>query len=85
MFGGGLPMSLFDDLEEAEGANPHSSGPCSLCDALGRMEPEAADRVRAVVGGRTIGTEKLAAILNKNGFPTGRRAIMRHQKENHSD
>lgn len=75
-------MSLLDDLGEAESKNNHKDD-CNLCAQLDRMEPDAAERVRAIVRGRTIGTEKLAAILVKNGYPAGRRAIQRHQRENH--
>lgn len=75
-------MSLLEDLGEAEAANQHGRG-CNLCTMLDQMEPEAAERVRAVVRGRTIGSEKLAAILSRNGYPAGRRAIKRHQMEDH--
>lgn len=75
-------MSLLEDLDQAESVNSKMPG-CNVCRALDEMSPEVAERVRAVIAGRTIGTEKLAAILVKNGYPAGRRAIQRHQRENH--
>ena len=75
-------MALLEDLGQAERENKRDG--CNLCRVLDQMSPEEAEAVRAVVGGRTIGTEKLAAILKQNGYPAGRRAIQRHQRENHA-
>jgi hypothetical protein len=75
-------MSLLDDLGEAQSKNPHRSD-CNMCAALDQMSPEEAEGVREVLAGRTIGTEKLAAILVNNGYPAGRRAIKRHLQEEH--
>lgn len=77
-------MSEFDllgDLAEAEGANIHARD-CQVCAALQVMSESAAEGVERALAG-TIGERKLAAILTKNGYPTGRRAVRNHRLEGH--
>jgi hypothetical protein len=75
-------MSLLDDLNEGERANRYVRT-CQACDAIQAAPDDARDAlIRALAG--TIGEEKLAKILNKNGFKVGRRAIARHRREEHS-
>lgn len=70
---------LLEDLAEAERANIHARS-CQVCDHLAVMSPDAhAALSRALAG--TIGVQTLADILTRNGYPTGRRAIMRHRKD----
>lgn len=73
---------LLSELAAAEGANQHSR-PCQVCQALESMSDQAKTGViRALAG--TIGERKLAEILTRNGYPTGRRAVVRHRQEGHS-
>lgn len=85
-------MSDQDMISELEALTSKTS--CQVCDALSRMSPQAADVIREALGrgGRPgggslpgiIGGEKLAAILTKYGYPTGKRAVLRHRSEGHS-
>lgn len=73
--------NLLAELNEAEQANIHAR-PCQVCEHLERMpESVKAGVLRALSG--TIGQEKLAAILTKNGYPTGWRAVAKHRREDH--
>lgn len=74
--------TLLSELAEAEDANQHAR-PCQVCEALGCMSEQAKSGVLRALAG-TIGEEKLAAILTRNGYPTGRRAVKRHRLEGHS-
>jgi len=74
--------ALLADLAEGELANPHAR-PCQVCEALGNMSDQAKSGVQRALAG-TIGEAKLAEILTRNGYPTGRRAIARHRSEGHS-
>ena len=69
---------LFADIEAAEKANG-SVISCQVCDGLALMSPETKARVESALAG-TIGERKLADILTRNGYPTGRRAIYYHRK-----
>lgn len=74
--------SLLADLAEGEHANQHARS-CQVCSALASMSDQAKTGVvRALAG--TIGERKLADILTRNGYPTGRRAVTRHRQEGHS-
>lgn len=73
---------LLKDLGIAEQANGHARN-CQICDALEAMTNEARSGVERALAG-TIGERKLAEILTRNGYPTGRRAISRHRLEGHS-
>lgn len=73
---------LLADLEDAEGANQHAR-PCQVCEALSSMSDQAKSGVLRALAG-TIGEERLAAILTRNGYPTGRRAVKRHRREDHT-
>jgi len=74
--------SLIKDLETAEGANQHAR-PCQVCEALEFMGSQARSSVERALAG-TIGERKLSEILTANGYPTGRRAVVRHRSEGHS-
>lgn len=73
---------LIEALAEAEGANMHSRL-CQVCSALETMSERARDSTERALAG-TIGEVKLAAILTKSGYPTGRRAVSRHRSEGHT-
>lgn len=73
---------LLADLGDAEQANQHAR-PCQVCDALSAMSDQAKSGVQRALAG-TIGERKLAEILTRNGYPTGRRAVTRHRLEGHS-
>jgi hypothetical protein len=73
---------LLAELASAEGANMHSR-PCQVCRALESMSDHAKSGVvRALAG--TIGERTLAEILTRNGYPTGRRAVATHRREDHT-
>lgn len=74
--------ALLEDLAVAEQANQHAR-PCQVCEALSDMSDQAKSGVLRALAG-TIGEAKLAEILTRNGYPTGRRAIARHRLEGHS-
>lgn len=74
-------MTLLDDLAQAEGENMHSRG-CQACEVLDAVPESEREGVRRALAG-TIGERKLADILTRNGYPTGRRAINRHRLEGH--
>jgi hypothetical protein len=69
---------LLADLTEAEDSNQHAR-PCQVCVALSRMSDLARERVEQALAG-TIGERKLAEVLTRNGYPTGRRAVAAHRK-----
>lgn len=73
---------LLADLGEAEDANMHGRE-CQVCQALPHMTESARAGVERALAG-TIGEQKLADILTRNGYPTGRRAVKRHRLEGHS-
>jgi hypothetical protein len=73
---------LLADLAKGEDANMHGR-PCQVCLALAQMSEQAKSGVLRALAG-TIGSEKLADILTRNGYPTGRRAVKRHRTEGHS-
>ena len=73
---------LLEELGAAENDNMHGR-PCQVCQALPQMsESGRAGTERALAG--TIGEQKLADILTRNGYPTGRRAVRRHRQEGHT-
>ena len=74
--------TLLDDLFAAENANQHAR-PCQVCDALTGMSESAREGVERALSG-TIGERKLAEILTRNGYPTGRRAVATHRQEGHT-
>lgn len=74
-------MSLLDDLAEAADGNMHQR-PCQACQALDAMPESEQAAVRQALAG-TIGERKLAEILTRHGYPTGRRAVNRHRLEGH--
>lgn len=72
---------LLADLADAEDANIHSRQ-CQVCLALRGMTELAREGVERALAG-TIGERKLAEILTRNGYPTGRRAVATHRREGH--
>jgi hypothetical protein len=74
--------TLLKDLAAAEDANQHAR-PCQVCEAVSSMSDQAKSGVLKALAG-TIGEAKLAEILTRNGYPTGRRAVKRHRMEGHS-
>lgn len=74
-------QAMLADLREAEVANVHGRE-CQVCQALGRMPESVKPGVLRALSG-TIGQDKLASILTKNGYPTGWRAVARHRREGH--
>lgn len=74
-------MSLLDDLEQAEDDNTFAR-PCQACQALAAVPESEREALRRALAG-TIGERKLAEILTRNGYPTGRRAVNRHRLEGH--
>lgn len=73
---------LVADIEAAEVANMHGRS-CQVCDALSAMSDLAQSTIERALAG-TIGEHKLAMILTKNGYPTGRRAVAKHRQEGHT-
>lgn len=74
--------ALFTELEQAEVENTRAR-PCQACVALSQMGDRAkASTERALAG--TIGQNKLADILTRNGYKVGARAIIRHRREGHT-
>lgn len=73
---------LLADLEAAEDANIHGRA-CQVCSALGSMSEQARSAIERALAG-TIGERKLAEILTRNGYPTGRRAVATHRREDHT-
>ena len=73
--------ALLAELGTAEAANQHGR-PCQVCSALGQMSDSARGGVERALAG-TIGARKLAEILTRNGYPTGRRAVFNHRNEGH--
>lgn len=74
--------SLLSDIASAELANMHGAL-CQVCTALLKMEDRALEGVERALAG-TIGERKLAEILTRNGYPTGRRAVANHRREAHT-
>jgi len=74
--------ALLAELEQAENANPYSR-PCQVCAALDQMSDQVKTSVEKALAG-TIGKNKLAVILTRNGYPTGWRAVVRHRLEGHT-
>ena len=75
-------VGLLADLVAGEDANQHARQ-CQVCSAIASMSDQAKSGVLRALAG-TIGEEKLAAILTRNGYPTGRRAVKRHRREDHT-
>jgi len=73
---------LLAALGEAEVANMHARD-CQVCRAITSMSESARAGVNRALAG-TIGERKLAEILTRTGYPTGRRAVSRHRLEGHS-
>lgn len=73
---------LIADLGAAEMANMHGRA-CQVCSALGAMSEQARSAIERALAG-TIGERKLAEILTRNGYPTGRRAVATHRREDHT-
>lgn len=73
---------LIADLGAAEVANIHGRA-CQVCSALRAMSEQARAAVEQALAG-TIGERKLAEILTGNGYPTGRRAVATHRREDHT-
>lgn len=80
--GGPIEQELLKQLEKAEGANMHGR-PCQVCTALSSMSESARAGVERALAG-TIGERTLAEILTRNGYPTGRRAVQAHRREDHN-
>jgi hypothetical protein len=74
--------ALLADLEKAERANVFARD-CQVCEALDRMSERAKPQVETALRG-TIGARKLAELLTRNGYPTGRRAVENHRREDHA-
>lgn len=74
--------SLLEEIAAAEDANMHSR-PCQVCAALRGMSDLAREQVERALAG-TIGERTLADILTRNGYPTGRRAVATHRREDHT-
>ena len=74
--------ALLAELQAAEVANIHGRD-CQVCEALPRISNPVRVAVERALAG-TIGEQKLADILTRNGYPTGRRAVKRHRLEGHS-
>lgn len=72
---------MINEIVKAEKANVHGRD-CQVCEALPTMSESARVNVERALAG-TIGEEKLAGILTRNGYPVGRRAIKRHREEAH--
>jgi hypothetical protein len=73
---------LLAALAEAEVANMHGRD-CQVCRAITGMSESARAGVKRALAG-TIGERKLAEILTRAGYPTGRRAVSRHRLEGHT-
>jgi hypothetical protein len=73
---------LVAELEAAEKAHPILR-PCQACEAILRVSDDAREAVERALAG-TIGEKTLAAILTRNGFTVGARAINRHRREAHT-
>ena len=73
---------LLAELSQAEDENMHGR-PCQVCQALPQMSESVRLGVERALAG-TIGEQKLADILTRNGYPTGRRAVKRHRLEGHT-
>lgn len=71
------------DLDAAENHPLARTRPCPVCIALGQMSEPASERLRRALAG-TIGAQKLADILTRNGFPASRRAVEKHKREGNS-
>lgn len=72
---------LREELVAAETANIHGRQ-CQVCAALLAMSDQAKSGVLRALAG-TIGARTLAEILTRNGYPTGRRAVETHRREDH--
>jgi hypothetical protein len=77
-----MDEELVNALAAAEDKNMHSR-PCQVCTALRGMSPLAREQVERALAG-TIGERTLADILSRNGYPTGRRAVATHRREDHT-
>lgn len=80
--GRSMDEELVKAIAAAEDANIHSR-PCQACQALRGMSELAREQVERALAG-TIGEQTLADILTRNGYPTGRRAIATHRREDHT-
>lgn len=75
--------SLLADLAAGERASTFGERPCTACEAIEGAADDVREALERALAG-TIGEEKLARILSKNGLDVGRRAIARHRKERHT-
>lgn len=75
-------QGLLADIAAAEDANMHARA-CQVCVALRSMSELAREQVERALAG-TIGERSLAEILTRNGYPTGRRAVATHRREDHT-
>lgn len=78
----GADEALLIALGEAQTANMHAR-PCQVCSALLAMSEAARVGVEGALAG-TIGERTLAEILTEAGYPTGRRAVQNHRREDHT-
>lgn len=74
--------AMLAEIAAAEDANMHAR-PCQVCTALRGMSELAREQVERALAG-TIGERTLADILTRNGYPTGRRAVATHRREDHT-
>lgn len=74
--------SLLADLDAALIAN-RTVRRCDACQILAEVSDEARGPLASAMAG-TIGRDKLVAIMARNGYSLGRRAIERHRQEGHT-
>jgi hypothetical protein len=94
------PMSLSDDVAEAEKVAKKGGTRCSACDTIQELEDIIGSRETLTPEGRAKATEDLVAIRNalsgkiaaeplsgifrRNGYQIGRPSIRAHRKEGHT-
>lgn len=74
---------LLSDLNKALAVSTTADTSCKACRALRDMPEDVRGPVADALAG-TLGSETLANVLAKNGYPVGRRAIARHREEAHT-
>lgn len=73
---------LLSEIIHAEATNMHAR-PCQACQLIVNLgDSPLRDAVERALSG-TVGETRLAAILKRNGYSTGARAIKRHRQEGH--
>lgn len=81
-------IRLLADIRQAEADNNQRLGyrrvGCAVCNALREMAPDVRIAVDQAISARTIGRDKLVAILKSNGYDVGRRPLERHRDEGHT-